>query len=163
MGYTHYWYRKEVLNSNKFSNAIKDISLVFSYTKPLEFPKGLNDSKYIIDVYELNSREINFNGIGENGHENFTIADVFKDNYNKDELWKFNFCKTARKPYDKYVIACLYIFKHHFADDIKISSDGDVEEWYDGIKMVKDVLGYPYDPSKFELDETHNLNEELKQ
>jgi hypothetical protein len=163
MGYTHYWYRKEVLDRNEFSNAIKDISLVFSYTKPLEYPKGLNDSKHIIDVYELNSESINFNGIGEQAHETFSIKQNIIDEWYGDDLWKFNFCKTARKPYDKYVIACLYIFKHHFADDIKISSDGDETEWYDGIKLVKDVLGYPYDPNKFELDETHNLNEELKQ
>tara|TARA_B100001013_G_scaffold342045_1_gene267431 strand:- start:616 stop:1137 length:522 start_codon:yes stop_codon:yes gene_type:complete len=154
MGYTHYWYREEELDSDNFSNAIKDIALLLSYTEQQEIDAGYAHAKQIVEVYELNRREINFNGIGEDGHENFRIADVFKDNYNKDELWKFDFCKTARKPYDKYVVACLYIFKYHLGDDIKITSDGDEKDWKEGLQMVQDILGYPYDIGRFKLDKS---------
>tara|TARA_B100000949_G_C14283177_1_gene452849 strand:- start:2640 stop:3119 length:480 start_codon:yes stop_codon:yes gene_type:complete len=151
MGYTHYWYRPKELDSDNFSNAIKDIALLFSYTEGQEYPVGYTHAKQIVDVYELNRREINFNGIREDGHENFHISD---DRYStEDKYWKFDFCKTARKPYDKYVVACLYIFKYHLGDDIKITSDGDEEDWNEGIEMVQDILGYPYDIRRFKFDE----------
>lgn len=39
----------------------------------------------------------------------------------------FQFCKTARKPYDTAVTACLLLAKHHFGSAIEITSDGGPE------------------------------------
>jgi len=151
MGYTHYWYRPKELDSDRFSDAIKDIALVFSFTEGQKFPVGYTYAKQIVDVYELNRREINFNGIGEDGHETFNISDEYSNN---EDYWKFNCCKTARKPYDTCVVACLIIFKHHLGDDIKIMSDGNPEDWNKGLKLVQDVLGYPYDIRRFKFDKS---------
>ena len=40
----------------------------------------------------------------------------------------FNFCKTAHKPYDKYVVEVLSLAEMRFGDLIEISSDGDWEK-----------------------------------
>jgi hypothetical protein len=67
----------------------------------------------------------------------------------KDELI-FNFTKTAFKPYDLAVNVCLIIAKHYLKDKIKISSDGEIENWEEGKQLVQHFLGYGKD---FKLDE----------
>ena len=58
----------------------------------------------------------------------------------------FNFCKTARKPYDIAVTCALVIACHHFKDKIMISSDGGISsEWKEAVEMCKDRLGYGED------------------
>ena len=165
MGYTHYWYRPKRLDEKNFSNAIKDIALLVSYTKFVDnYPDswfGETPAHKVIEISELNTQEINFNGIGEQAHDTFLIA--LNDNENRiyigeePRYWRFGMCKTSfenepTKAYDKYVVACLYIFKWHLGDEILIMSDGDVSDWYEGIQMVQDILGYPYNIREFEFD-----------
>lgn len=52
----------------------------------------------------------------------------------------FGFCKTAQKPYDKYVVACLIIAKSIFGKDVTISSDGDLEEWQEGKALAEQAM-----------------------
>jgi hypothetical protein len=54
----------------------------------------------------------------------------------------FECCKTAFKPYDLAVTACLVIAKHHFGDLMHIASDGEMEHWKDGMEIVQRVLNY---------------------
>ena len=56
----------------------------------------------------------------------------------------FACCKTARKPYDIMVQAVLIIAEYHFKDDIKVSSDGDTEDWMESYKLVSNVFGEGY-------------------
>lgn len=56
----------------------------------------------------------------------------------------FNFCKTNGKDYDAVVTACLLVVLDHFSsDEVAISSDGKMneEDWGEGIKLYKKVLG----------------------
>ena len=46
----------------------------------------------------------------------------------------FEFCKTAQKPYDKYVVAML-IAVAQITDSISVSSDGDQEDWLEGLQL----------------------------
>ncbi len=57
----------------------------------------------------------------------------------------FEFCKTAYKPYDLAVIICLIIAAHHLTNEIKISSDGTLDQWKDGMLMCQKILGYGLD------------------
>ena len=60
-----------------------------------------------------------FNGKGDNAHEPF----IFPGESG------FNFCKTAYKPYDTVVVACLFVARDYFApDQLEIASDGEAEE-----------------------------------
>jgi len=73
------------------------------------------------------------NGKGGNGHEEFTL----REHYNQLEP---GFCKTARKPYDIVVTACLLILYYRLGDLIDISSDGDTDDWVNGRALAKQVL-----------------------
>ena len=62
----------------------------------------------------------------------------------------FEFCKTARRPYDLAVTACLVIAKHHFRDLIRVTSDGEPVNWQDAMLLCQLELGYGMG---FRLDE----------
>lgn len=64
---------------------------------------------------KFNKKEVRFNGSNELGHETFSI-------YFHTPVKNFNFCKTARKPYDLLVVACLIAAYQYL--DYRFSSDG---------------------------------------
>lgn len=64
----------------------------------------------------------------------------------------FSFCKTAYKPYDLAVIICLIIAKHYLGDAIIVHSDGEIENWSDGMEICQRLFGYGND-FKFDGDE----------
>jgi hypothetical protein len=47
-------------------------------------------------------------------------------------------CKTARKPYDVVVVACLTFLSRDYG--FEVSSDGDVADWEAGVKLAEDAL-----------------------
>jgi len=142
MGYTHYWYRDEKLDKEKFAKASKDCKLVTDYLRSkgiqIQFESDEPDPPVFSD--EL----IRFNGQDEEGHETFYIAQEFDESYRQpdDDGKLFAFCKTAYKPYDTAVIACLIVLKHHLGESIRLSSDGDKNEWQAGLEAVQSVLNY---------------------
>lgn len=77
---------------------------------------------------EVSDTQIRFNGVGNNGYETFILKKQIK---NKDQ---FNFCKTARMPYDTAVGLVLLIAKKHAPNSIRVSSDGDWEFDWNEIK-----------------------------
>ena len=95
MGYTNYWTRKRAFTNDEWKK-VKD-----EYEWLKEMGEGI-----IVDQSE-NKDEIMFNGMAIKGldHETFCI-----DKKNNDP--SFNFCKTARKPYDLVVWHLLYFIKH---------------------------------------------------
>ena len=140
MGYTHYWDRKSKLNSDKFEKFTEQVSHILSLIdkegsiggvwyegKEVKIAnwKGEKDTEACI-----NTASVSFNGEGDNSHESFSI-----DNSSDDVMNGFSFCKTARKPYDIAVTACLIAFKKCFEYAVKISSDGDYKEWECGLKL----------------------------
>ena len=60
----------------------------------------------------------------------------------RDAEMYFAFTKTAYKPYDLAVTACLIIAKHHLKDDILVSSDGNIDKWKDAMMLCGHFLGY---------------------
>jgi len=60
--------------------------------------------------------------------------------------------KTRREPYDVVVVACLVAIKDRMGDNIKVRSDGEAEDWVDGIRLAEEVLGrklkYPVEESE---------------
>ena len=91
--------------------------------------------------YHVTKNSVNFNGVGVDGHENLLITREYKDlfGYNENGSGCFWFCKTAYKPYDKYVVATLILFKYYFGDKIELSSDGEANEWQEGRKLVEEL------------------------
>lgn len=71
---------------------------------------------------------IRFNGVGDEGHETFVVTPSARD---------FEFCKTARKPYDTAVVAILCLLHHH--TEIEVSSDGVPEDWWRGLEFARRI------------------------
>lgn len=137
MGYTHYWRKTPNLNSEKFTEFSNKAKILIE-NEPVQFEYDSNKEP------EITNELVRFNGIGENGHETFYFEkDVEKDQYYNEKNGKcFSFCKTARKPYDQTVVACLILAKKIFGKDINVSSDGTIEEWEDGLKLLNEKLEY---------------------
>lgn len=122
MGYTHYWRHNFNEALNKQENYAKCIE---------DMMKIVEHNKAILNVEENDEYDIFFNGIGDDEHETFVFPP-------KEE---FDFCKTAHKPYDIVVVACLAVAKDIFSDKFRTSSDGEPEDWEAGVRMASEVLG----------------------
>lgn len=129
MGYTHYWtiqrdcpqelYNKALIACRKIiKKCTKEYNLCGGYGEPGTLP-DLTDG-------------LSFNGCGDECHETFLLE--------SSGPWVSNFCKTARKEYDPIVVACLAAMKHILKDNVKVSSDGDREEWEHGTNIAGFIL-----------------------
>ena len=120
MGYTHYWYINNELPRDKWAG-FKEACLTLLDDSSTEgvLGNGSGDGGFPYITDEL----ISFNGIGDDSHETFS----FSRNHGRRESdgEGFNCCKTARKPYDKYVVDTLILAEDHFGDRIHVKSDGD--------------------------------------
>ena len=126
MGYTHYYYLNRCGNEQAFEQAKKEIGHMLSESK----------------LVDKTAKPDNFNGIGEEAHETFWLPKTLReqtggDDFTKNNTYHFHFCKTARKDYDILVVASLVILKNNIKDDIELSSDGDFEEWHEGMELAK--------------------------
>lgn len=137
MGYTRYWEIKKQLDTEKFGEYSKTCQIVCQAWEEEQISKGNFDAGiagwdgYGEPVFE--GSDICFNGCNSDedlAHETFSIGILSTG---------FNFCKTARKPYDKQVEACLYLAKYFFGESIKVS-DNDSNEESDIIQFVKSFL-----------------------
>ena len=106
MGYTNYWYNKRAFTDDEWKR-VKD-----EYKWLTEMGEEI-----IVDQSE-NKDEIMFNGMAIKGldHETFYIN-------KKNDKESFNFCKTARKPYDLAVWHLLYFINNETGAMKKISRD----------------------------------------
>jgi len=141
MGYTHFWYRPQILDGEKFEAAAVDFERVFRAWKERSPGQTLTNKEFRgtrVQDLEINSRLVYFNG----GCETFMIGRISDGRVKADGL-VFEFCKTAALPYDLPVMCCLLVFKHHFGDGFKVSSNGRDPEWTPAYKLVKEVLDYP--------------------
>ncbi len=138
MGYTHYWN----YDPENFFGVGKDpgkvvpliveaareiVKIAQSQGIQIEGRNGDSDD-CLVGLRNL----VFLNGIAEKGHETF----VFPGDTG------FNFCKTARKPYDVIVIAILAIAEYYAPTVFKIDSDGCSGDWVPGLKLAKEATGF---------------------
>ena len=112
--YTHYWNSPTDAKKWKriWPQLVADAAFIAGRAGvPLQH--GTDDEKPpLISVKE----GICINGVGSNGHESFHIRPSGNDN--------FNFCKTARKPYDLAVATILLRARTLMGEEFTFSSDG---------------------------------------
>jgi hypothetical protein len=145
MGYTHYWYKIRNLNTIKFENLLDDFSKLLDQSDEVN---NIAEGDFHGEFYQ--DTQIQYNGIGDNQHETFFLERdtpklEFEQWYEHGKNGKthlFNFCKTARKPYDLLVCANLIIAKKKLGKEIIISSDGSNEEWQEAKDLCQKHLGY---------------------
>ena len=121
MGYTHYWRLKK--DCKKLSiRCVNDIKTILEKHKDIiQYESDVKKKAVIKDTL------IRFNGIKEEGHETFYFQVPPKaESYQKfdEKGFLFNFCKTARKPYDIVVCKVLLILKAELGKKMILSSDG---------------------------------------
>ena len=121
MGYTHHWYREKELPQALWDKFISDVNYFVTGSNDTLVRDRDSDLPPVVDEHE-----VRFNGIGKQGHETFLISRVVQGGLMRDGKY-FSFCKTAHKPYDRYVVEVLSLAELCFGDRIEISSDGDWE------------------------------------
>ena len=148
MGYTHYFTFKvpKGIKAAKleadYQAAILECAKVAKAFNQECSDKGLTDAR--LAGYTAHTKigqygGIELNGKGELAHESFTLREHFKQNL--DGFGNgFAFCKTARKPYDTVVVACLSILKYRLGDAIEVSSDGEAGDWVNGVLLARRTL-----------------------
>ena len=74
----------------------------------------------------------------------YTNQDETQDENDEDNIVGkyFQFTKTAYKPYDLAVTACLVIAKHHLGEQIVVRSDDNMENWHEAMQLCHYFLGY---------------------
>jgi len=133
MGYTHYWDGAHNSDS-QWQSFCEDVRKILQTTNvPIVREYDRNDPP------EISDNLVAFNGVNDDGHKTF---------YVERKGIGFAFCKTARKPYDKVVIACLIA---GFENDIfsSVSSDGRGEEGFDQAGKELYELALQKSPNKW--------------
>ena len=153
MGYTHYWRQLRDFTDTEWQELTRLTKLITADGLGVlaHHPDAINGDEYYgekeDDVFTIDSEQIRFNGIGKDGHETFLITKKkrAKEDYEEHEAYDrqgaFDFCKTAQKPYDKYVVAVLCALYNIEVKEwplgdgkiMSISSDGNTEDWTEGL------------------------------
>jgi len=125
MGYTHYFETKGEIRIN-----VPVIKAIVEKFKDIIDHDETSDQNCIV-----NDEMILLNGIEDLGHETFVIRGNVKE-------WEF--CKTARKPYDIVVCMILLVLKKENGKMFSFSSDGFCKkgidnEWYEATKVLNEM------------------------
>jgi hypothetical protein len=153
MGYTHYW------NFKKNPKDVKDGSKKFAKAVELlkkclaKVPAEIEVETYDWQNGTTNKVKVPFVLKGGNGEGEPKFTDelvCFNGDASMDydhetcylaldnDDYEFDFCKTARKPYDVAVCLTLLCFKKTFGDDFSYSSDGNQDD--EGWKMAHNIF-----------------------
>lgn len=158
MGFTHYFYRVKELPKETFTLWVEDVTKILNnlpehsssaggYYK--DFPLTIRGAKgtgkptinrYLVSLNgDANSKD---EGDSDLAHETFYVPRLYQpESWQTTENGKyFQFCKTARKPYDLAVVACLIRFAYRFGKDVDVSSDGDDVDWEPGLMLCRDLF-----------------------
>jgi hypothetical protein len=137
MGYTHYWRRHLAVKIEKsaWDGLRADVHNILSASKvPVSNFQGKKGAN-------INSREIAFNGTPPDDYETFALTRNPKpQDWESDKTQVFEFCKTARNPYDVVVVAVLLAAKDRLGKALTVTSDGSVEDWEKGFRLASDAL-----------------------
>jgi len=126
MGYTHYWTFGPFIEEKAYKTALTECRKII---KASPVPLGNWEGKGNPNL----QNGFNCNGVGNDGHETFRMG--------KEPIRDEWFCKTAQKPYDVVVTACLCVMHDHLGSACEVTSDGDPHEWEAGMNLASKVLG----------------------
>lgn len=119
MGYTHYWRQQRHFTKKEWGEIRASAKAICAESK---IPLEVNDDAYRLSI----------NGLAEDAYEDFTLS---------CEGLPFDFCKTAREPYDVVVCAILAAVHTRVPGVLSIKSDGEPEEWEPGVQLASKALG----------------------
>lgn len=134
MGYTHYFQQNKSVPDVEWNALCADVKKLYQWTQQ-NHPNWMTGDPYGEDSQEVQATEskIVFNGVDDCGYETFWID---------KQARKFNFCKTNRNEYDVIVVSVLLLMEYHAGDCFSISSDGELEDWMEGVALNEKLFGY---------------------
>ena len=133
MGYTHYWDHKHKFVPPAWETIMRDVATILNHVEKVD-GVPLRDGCSIPDTQpEINENHIAFNGAGNDAHETFRL---------NRKASGFNFCKTARKPYDLAATAVLAYVQSVYPDHISCSSNGEADDWRGGVTTARLALAH---------------------
>lgn len=153
MGYTHYWTQQRNFTVAEWAEVSADIGAIL---KEAQHNQGIaladcGGEPKTSPVFT--AKDIGFNGLGDDSHETMLIRRVRKPSEYEGDRVGWEFCKTAQKPYDLAVTACLsYLSTITRKNDpatgepiigteaFSVSSDGDASDWVAGVDMARKAL-----------------------
>ena len=131
MGYTHYWDQKAEPSYMQWFEIMEHFKHLLLHTSMCIQAESDDPSPFLIT-----NDHIRFNGVGDEGHETFDLSRI--------NVGEFEFCKTAYKPYDKFVVFVL-ILVHNLAPDCYIiTSDGDANDWQKDLDQLNAICETEY-------------------
>lgn len=155
MGYTHYWRQNKDIPVEKWK-IITEAAQVFVSCLPgidpgtarstpgrkLQLTRvGFKDDDPAAPQIDAGAIRLNGAGDSENARANDEeweyAGETFlfpRKSFGQDS---FTFCKTNRRPYDLVVCAILFVVDAVAPECVKISSDGDLEDWTPAIEWVR--------------------------
>ena len=153
MGYTHYWkFKKNPKDckngSTKFAKSVELLKKCLA-----KVPAEIEGETYDWENFTKKPVKIPFVLKGGNGEGEPKFTDelvCFNGDASIDcdhetcyfaldnDRYAFDFCKTARKPYDVAVCLALLCFKKNFGNDFSYSSDGNKDD--EGWKMARNIF-----------------------
>ena len=136
MGYTHYWFgNAKPISPDNWANIRTEVEkLIAASPVQVLFEFDSNRPAEVTDDY------IRFNGVHNDGHETFLLEREMEATSGRRNH-RFACCKTARKPYDLLVCACLAVAAPYL---LRVSSDGSIdEEWVEPLAWASKVLNRP--------------------
>lgn len=134
MGYTHYFTktaadRDDSLRFEMFARGARTIIEYATTYDNIQIADAMGGD---LGKWEISDEVVAFNGYGADSHESFHWDAKGSG---------FNFCKTAYKPYDAVVTACLIHLKDVYGDLVDIGSDGSWADWQDGARLYRNATG----------------------
>ena len=152
MGYTHYWTQKRDFTKDEWKTVCEDIGAILKYAQHdagIALADGMGTGG---TSPELLADKIWFNGVEDDSHETMSINRRRPPKEDWQSVRGRDFCKTARKPYDSVVVACLcYLSTITRKDDAQgepiigtevysVASDGHGHEWLEGLELARVAL-----------------------
>lgn len=141
MGYTHYFTFEKPKGTKSADLEAAYTAALLECAKVVRAYQAMVTGDDRLSGYTAHTKPgayggLQVNGKGENAHEPFEL----REHFSEQTASGFGFCKTARKPYDVVVTACLAVLKYRLKNAVNISSDGSGEDWDAGVELARRVL-----------------------
>jgi hypothetical protein len=131
MGYTHSWTPTHTFSCFEFDRLRSAVKQIIATAALEPWSTGIELQRDDADEIWLNGSPLNGQAEDDVCHETFCLGRLHTS---------FQFCKTAQKPYDTVVVACLIaaqVIALEAGFSMKLSSDGDEDDWRDGFALYE--------------------------
>jgi hypothetical protein len=141
MGYTHYWTQTRDFTHEEWSQIREDMEALLKDVQHVQGIPLANGNGELGTSPDISDKRIFFNGAGDGSHETFCLYRVRPPKQAHHERRGWDFCKTARKPYDLAVTAAL-CYLATVTDPIShsVGSDGNGRDFIDGYFEARSAL-----------------------